>query len=138
MKHLILAIALLSINCGKNASGTASDEPPSEGSATAQPTAPAPDRAAFEARSMFSTVCATCHGPEGKGDGQAAAGLNPKPRNYTDKAWQASVTDEDLRKTILYGGAGVGKSPVMPGTPQLKDKPAVLDELVKIVRSFGK
>src|SRR5262245_2085275 len=39
---------------------------------------------ADEARQLFATVCATCHGPTGQGDGQAAASLNPKPRNYTD------------------------------------------------------
>ncbi|HRC57938.1 MAG TPA: hypothetical protein PKU97_18560, partial [Kofleriaceae bacterium] len=77
-------------------------------------------------------------GPTGKGDGQASAALNPKPRNYSDKAWQASVTDDDLRKTILLGGPGGGKSPTMPGQPQLKDKPAVLDALVVMIREFGK
>ncbi|TMQ02287.1 MAG: cytochrome c [Deltaproteobacteria bacterium] len=87
---------------------------------------------------MFNTVCVMCHGPEGTGNGPAAATLNPKPRNYTDAAWQASVTDEQLKETILKGGAGVGKSPVMPGQPQLADHPEVLDELVQIIRRFGK
>ena len=87
---------------------------------------------------MFATVCATCHGSEGKGDGPAAVSLNPKPRNYSDPAWQGSVTDDDIKKTILLGGQGVGKSPMMPGQPQLKDQPAVLDGLVAIIRSFGK
>ncbi|MDB4958347.1 MAG: hypothetical protein JWO36_5916 [Myxococcales bacterium] len=87
---------------------------------------------------MFATVCATCHGSDGTGTGPAAENLNPKPRNYTDPAWQASVTDDDLRKTILLGGQGVGKSPMMPGNPQLKDQPEVLDGLVQIVRGFGR
>jgi mono/diheme cytochrome c family protein len=92
---------------------------------------------ADEAAQTFKTLCSTCHGADGKGDGVAAANLNPKPRNYTDKAWQASVTDEQLAKVILEGGAAVGKSPLMPPNPQLKDKPEVIAELVKIVRSFG-
>lgn len=108
----------------------------------ASPAAPAAPAAAgdpvAEARQLFDTTCAMCHGPTGKGDGQASAALNPKPRNYSDKAWQASVTDDDLRKTILLGGQGVGKSPTMPGQPQLKDKPAVLDALVVMIREFGK
>ena len=52
--------------------------------------------------------------------------------------WQASVTDDDLRNIIKFGGAAVGKSAVMPGAPQLKNKPEVIDELVKIIRNFGK
>ena len=92
---------------------------------------------AEEARHTFNTLCATCHGQSGTGDGPGAATLNPKPRNYTDKAWQASVTDDQIRKIILEGGAAVGKSQMMPPSPQFKDKPAVIDELVKIVRSFG-
>jgi hypothetical protein len=79
-----------------------------------------------------------CHGVDGSGNGPAAATLQPKPRNYTDAAWQASVTDEQLRETILKGGAAVGKSAAMPGQPQLKDHPEVLDGLVQIIRKFGK
>lgn len=94
--------------------------------------------AATEARYLFENTCAICHGPAGLGDGPASANLNPKPRNYSDKAWQTSVTDADLRAIILQGGAGVGKSPTMPGQPQLKDKPEVVDALVAIIRGFGR
>ena len=66
----------------------------------------------------------------------AAETLKPKPRNYTDAAWQASVTDEDLKMTILKGGMATGKSPSMPGNPQLEGQPEVLDGLVKIIRGF--
>ena len=97
---------------------------------------PAPLSPAEQARQMFATVCATCHGADGTGNGPAAAGLDPKPRNYSDAAWQASVTDDDLRKAILLGGQGVGKSPAMPGNPQLEHKPEVVDALVQIVRGF--
>ena len=94
--------------------------------------------AASDARQVFDTVCSTCHGMDGKGHGPASANLNPKPRNYTDKQWQSSVTDDQIAKTILLGGAAVGKSPVMPAQPQLRDKPEVVAELVRIVRGFGK
>jgi len=86
---------------------------------------------------VFAERCSACHGTSGRGDGPGAAALNPKPRNYSDKAWQASVTDEQIKKTILYGGAAVGKSPNMPSSPDLDGKPEVLDGLVKIVRSFA-
>lgn len=90
------------------------------------------------AEKMFMTVCATCHGQDGSGNGPVAESLNPKPRNYTDKAWQASVTDDDLKKIIVGGGHAVGKSPMMPANPGLKDQPEVLDGLVQIIRRFGK
>ena len=139
-----LAIAILVLGplalgaCGKNSQ----PPPPTSGSPNAkQESGPSRPRAgddSSQAQAMFNTVCVMCHGPEGTGNGPAAATLNPKPRNYTDAAWQASVTDEQLKETILKGGAGVGKSPVMPGQPQLADHPEVLDELVQIIRRFGK
>jgi mono/diheme cytochrome c family protein len=90
-----------------------------------------------KAQAVFNERCAACHGTEGKGNGPASAALNPKPRNYTDKAWQSAVSDEQLRKTITLGGAAVGKSPIMPASPDLDEKPEVVEGLVKIVRKFG-
>ena len=134
MRRMLILLAFAAA-CGKNNE----PPPPSSGSPNAQPeSAPKKKNAADQAHAMFDTICATCHGADGTGNGPAAANLNPKPRNYTDPAWQASVTDEDIRKTILLGGQGVGKSPMMPGQPQLKETPEVLDELVKIIRGFGK
>ena len=109
------------------------EEPPPMLSTTTTTVGPA-----GEARQLFDTVCYTCHGKDGTGTGPASATLNPKPRNYTDKAWQASVTDDAIKNIILGGGLAVGKSPIMPAQTQLKDKPEVVNELVKIVRAFGK
>lgn len=91
-----------------------------------------------EAKKIFKMQCAQCHGESGRGDGLAAAQLDPKPRNYTDKKWQKSVTDKEIRDTILKGGAAMGKSPLMPANPNLHDKPEVLDGMVELVRSFAK
>ncbi|HTU63226.1 MAG TPA: c-type cytochrome, partial [Polyangiales bacterium] len=92
----------------------------------------------INADTVFSTRCATCHGQDGKGTGPAAAALNPKPRDYSDAEWQKSVTDEQIKKTIIEGGAAVGKSPLMAPNPDLANQPVVLEGLVKIVRGFGK
>lgn len=89
-----------------------------------------------EAQAQFDSLCFTCHGASGHGDGPGAAVLNPKPRSFADRAWQASVTDEHIAKTIVFGGAAVGKSAMMPAQPQFKGKDALLDGLVKIVRGF--
>lgn len=89
------------------------------------------------ADTKFELLCSTCHGKTGLGDGPAAANLDLKPRDYTDKTWQGSVDDAYLAKIILEGGAAVGKSAQMPPAPDLKDKPEVVDALVAIVRSFA-
>ncbi len=131
-RYLIFAFVLL-LGCSKKDEQPA---PPTESTAPAPATGDTAG-AAQEARNTFNTLCSTCHGQSGKGDGIAAATLDPKPRNYTDKAWQASITDDQIKQTIVKGGAAMGKSALMPPSPQLADKPEVVNELVKIVRSFG-
>ena len=96
-----------------------------------------PAAATEEAEKIFTARCTLCHGAGGKGDGQAAAALNPKPRDYSDKAWQATVADADIEKAILLGGPAVGKSNLMPPNPDLTDKPDVVKALRAKVRSFG-
>jgi mono/diheme cytochrome c family protein len=101
------------------------------------PAAPAASASADDPKEVFKTRCVMCHGESGKGDGAAAAALNPKPRNYGDAEWQKSVTDDQIKKAITGGGASVGKSALMPAQPDLANKPEVLDGLVKIIRGFG-
>ena len=125
---LIAAVALGSMACNKSSDTTSTTH------ATTQATT-APVETVEDAHDLFKTRCAPCHGEHGKGDGPGAAALNPKPRNYTDGTWQDKVKDEDIKKTILYGGAAVGKSPQMPANPDLDGKPE-LDGLVKVVREF--
>ncbi|MEZ4404404.1 MAG: c-type cytochrome [Kofleriaceae bacterium] len=96
-----------------------------------------PATPAAEARRIFDSRCAMCHGTSGRGDGNAAMSMNPKPRDYTDATWQASVTDADLARIIVAGGAAVGKNSMMPPSADLQDKPAVVTALVAIIRGFG-
>jgi len=137
MRSLLITIALVSA-CGKNSE----PPPPTSGSPNAKPESgpshPRPGAEPSQAQATFNTICVMCHGPDGTGNGPAASTLNPKPRNYTDPAWQASVTDTQLKEIIVKGGAAVGKSPAMPGNPNLQDHPEVVDGLVQIIRGFGK
>jgi mono/diheme cytochrome c family protein len=96
-----------------------------------------PPAAMQEAQDIYKTRCTMCHGPSGKGDGPAGAALNPKPRDLGDQAWQKSVADEHIEKIILSGGAAVGKSPLMPASPDLSAKPDVIRALRVMVRNFG-
>lgn len=61
----------------------------------------------------YTQFCATCHGATGHGDGPAGMALNPKPRNFTDSAWRASVDDARITKVIKEGGTSVGLSALM-------------------------
>jgi mono/diheme cytochrome c family protein len=84
------------------------------------------------AAESYANRCAGCHG----GDGKGLAGLTPKPQDFTDEAFQAAVTDAEIRKAILGGGGAVGKSVTMPASSDLADKPDVVDGLIAHIRSF--
>lgn len=87
-------------------------------------------------KELYAARCATCHGTSGKGDGPAGIHLQPKPADFTSAAWQASVTDAHLEAIISRGGAAVGRSPVMPGAPDLAGQPESIKALVQQVRGF--
>lgn len=87
-----------------------------------------------EANKVWNERCVTCHGTSGKGDGPGAAALDPKPRSFSSPQWQGQVTDERIKKVIVGGGASVGLSEAMAPNPDLKDKEAVLNELVTKIR----
>ncbi len=130
MKSLLVTVVALFL-----ATGCSKPDPAPTTKATAHPASTAPTTAAVDPHELYVSRCAPCHGTLGKGDGPAAGALTPKPRNYTDATWQASVKDDDIKKTILYGGAAVGKSPSMPANPDLEGKPE-LDGLLAQVRNF--
>src|SRR4051794_10610951 len=95
----VLALsALAALACSKsetkNAQPSANHEPDPATTSTAVAYTGKID--SEKAQAIFNERCAACHGTDGNGKGPAAAALNPKPRNYTDKAWQAGVTDEQL------------------------------------------
>jgi mono/diheme cytochrome c family protein len=91
-----------------------------------------------EVEAMYGAKCSRCHGVNGNGHGPFSDSLHPRPHDYTDPAWQASVTDDQIKEIILRGGLNLHKSPAMPGSPMLKKRPEVLNGLVKLIRGFGK
>jgi hypothetical protein len=62
--------------------------------------------------------------------------LQPRPRDFQDPQWQASVADAYVEKIIVEGGAAVGKSAVMPPNPDLAAKPEVVAALRSYLRSL--
>lgn len=58
-------------------------------------------------KELFSAQCTSCHGVEGKGNGPAAASLNPPPRNFTsDQSWKNGRKATMVFKTLKEGLAG--------------------------------
>ncbi len=92
---------------------------------------------AEKGKALFVQYCGACHGPSGKGDGAAAAALNPKPRDLTDKAYVAGLKDDYLFTLIQKGGAAVGKSPLIPPFgAQLKE--GDIKDVIAFVRSLAR
>jgi mono/diheme cytochrome c family protein len=135
-----IAVAILAVAwaCGPGEEQAAEPSPAAAPESVAAPAAATPSAdARAEAEQIFATRCATCHGPEGRGDGAASAGLDPKPRNLQDPVWQQSVTDAHIENIIQYGGAAVGRSAAMPANPDLTGKPEVVAALRAYVRGLG-
>lgn len=108
--------------------------PSSPGTSAPAPAAPAAPEA--EATQIFAGRCSPCHGANGAGDGVAAAALTPRPRDFHDATWQASVSDAHIEAIIRGGGAAVGKSAAMPGNPDLVGRPAVVVALRTMIRAM--
>ncbi len=57
---------------------------------------------------LYQSHCVTCHGPEGRGDGPAAVGLEPPPSNFHDRERQDVRSLYGLYNTITLGVNGTG------------------------------
>jgi mono/diheme cytochrome c family protein len=117
------------ITSAKHAKLTEKGELPPKETAVAADTDPA--------SAKFSSLCSSCHGVDGKADGAAAAAMNPKPRNFHDKAWQAKVDDAHIAKVIKEGGAANGLSGTMPPWGAVLSETDV-QGLVAKIRAWGK
>ena len=70
--------------------------------------------AGVEARGhrLFVERCATCHGPQGRGDGQNASNLDPPPPDFQSSLAKLSLLDR--RRVVEGGTSALGRSPLCP------------------------
>ena len=78
-------------------------------------------------KAAYDANCASCHGPAGKGDGPAGAGLMPPPADFTD-AFHARYYSDAGRVQIIRKGS--------PGTAMASFEGALSDEQVRDVYAF--
>ncbi len=86
---------------------------------------------------LYKQNCVVCHGESGKGDGPGAAALNPRPRDFTDKAYMSTLDDKKILEIVQKGGAAVGKSPLMPPMGGALSE-AQIQDIVAYVRTLAK
>lgn len=102
-------------------------------------------------KQLYSTICASCHGNDGKGDGPAGAALNPKPRNFHEtEGWKNGRKFTELYNTLQKGilTSGMPAYDYMPAM----DRVAIIsyvqtfmpeppvdtpDELAKLDQTYG-
>lgn len=120
-RTILLSWALLAVACGGGAAKKSNADP----------------AVVAEAKQVWETRCVTCHGPQGLGNGVNAKMLKTKPRSFRDADWQKETTDDRIRLVMIEGGGAAGLSTDMAANLDLKDKPAVVDELLAMVRSMS-
>lgn len=57
-------------------------------------------------KTLFAVNCASCHGPEGFGNGPASSALNPKPRNFHESYMRYGGGVARIVQTISTGSPG--------------------------------
>jgi len=145
-----IALALFAFGCGEQSETPAPAKPAADKPAQPAAKAPAPaakpdtapaEGAAVEAdpaagKADYQIFCASCHGPTGDGDGPVAQALDPKPAKHSDGNYMNPLEDEYLFQVIKFGGASVGKSPMMaPVGGSLSDQQ--IRNVIAFIRSLA-
>jgi mono/diheme cytochrome c family protein len=82
---------------------------------------------------LYMRYCMNCHGISGKGDGPEAAGLDPKPGNFSDAAKMNAQTDGELFWKLTNGKGKM--KPYAEVSPTHTDQEKW--DLVNYIRTFA-
>jgi cytochrome c553 len=91
-----------------------------------------PTATAAEMAANWNTHCASCHGKDGKG--QTKAGRMAGVKDQTDPAYQATLNDDKMFKSIKEGLKEGGKEKMKPFADKLNE--TEIKALVAHVRSL--
>lgn len=81
-------------------------------------------------RDIYRAKCTACHGPEGRGNGPAAAAMTPRPTNFADASTRRATTDSALADVIGHGRRG------MPGFARMLSS-AQVDSVARYVKALS-
>jgi len=89
-----------------------------------------------EGEAVFRGVgsCNVCHGETGNGQGIGASGLDPSPRDFTNKRWQKARSDGELMYVLRHGSPGSAMITAVPGLISEEDGWKV----IRYIRTFGR
>ncbi len=94
-------------------------------------------------KKTYDTLCITCHGPSGKGDGPAGPALTPPPRDFSVGAFKFDAdkdgkpgTDADLLMVVKQGAGAFGGNPAMAPWGHMPEKDLI--DVLAFVRSLKK
>ncbi len=114
---------------------------PSAAAPAADPAAAVTAAASDAGATAYQMYCVTCHGATGKGDGVAAAGLKPKPADFSTAAFKYDANGngtkgevDDIKAVVHDGAAKHGGSPLMGPWPMLS--PEQLQAVAEYVKSL--
>jgi mono/diheme cytochrome c family protein len=108
MRPWLGALALLGLTAGCQAPSPPSGEQPLDAAFFDEGLT----RRQSEGRRVFLQRCATCHGDEGRGDGQNAYSIEIPPPDLTETL--ASLPQEERRRIVIGGTVSVERSPLCP------------------------
>ncbi len=86
--------------------------------------------AAASGKKIYTMLCVVCHGPKGKGDGMAGAGLTPKPADLTSEAVQCQTDG------AIFWKIENGRSPMPSYKTSLPEKKRW--EIINYIRTLKK
>jgi mono/diheme cytochrome c family protein len=94
----------------------------------AKPVATNDESPSERGRRVYQSHCASCHGPEGHGDGPGAAALKTPLRDLASASWRSSARRDHVRRIVADGVPDKG----MPGAGALAalDQEAVVDHVL--------
>ena len=93
-----------------------------------------------KAPEKFTTLCASCHGSMGKGNGPAAEALKAiaQVRDFTNAEYMKTRTDAQLINVIKNGGPAEKLNPLMAAMGPQFSGDKEIQEIVKFIRALPK
>ena len=92
-----------------------------------QLTPPATEEQLVRGKEIYTKICASCHGENGKGDGPAAAVLESKPADFSDPVHSKYYSDQGRMHIIKKG---------VQGTPMVGWEAALNEEKIHAVYAY--